>query len=72
MGYSPWSCKESDTTEQLTHTHVCQILHGTYLCLKNVFNLKFEFNEASDVLLHSSRSWGGGLPWWLSGKESAC
>ena len=21
-GYSPWSCKESDTTEQLTHTHI--------------------------------------------------
>ena len=20
-GYSPWSCKESDTTEQTTHTH---------------------------------------------------
>ena len=22
-GYSPWGHKESDTTEQLTHTHVC-------------------------------------------------
>ena len=21
VGYSPWGCKESDTTEQLTHTH---------------------------------------------------
>ena len=21
MGYSPWGRKESDTTEQLTHTH---------------------------------------------------
>jgi len=21
MGYSPWDCKESDTAEQLTHTH---------------------------------------------------
>ena len=21
MGCSPWGCKESDTTEQLTHTH---------------------------------------------------
>ena len=20
MGYSPWGCEESDTTEQLTHT----------------------------------------------------
>ena len=22
VGYSPWGCKESDTTEQLTHTHI--------------------------------------------------
>ena len=21
-GYSPWGCKESDMTEQLTHTHI--------------------------------------------------
>ena len=21
MGYSPWGCKESDTTERLTHRH---------------------------------------------------
>ena len=21
-GYSPWDCKESDTTERLTHTHI--------------------------------------------------
>ena len=21
VGHSPWGCKESDTTEQLTHTH---------------------------------------------------
>ena len=21
MGYSPWGCKESNTTERLTHTH---------------------------------------------------
>ena len=25
-GYSPWSCKESDTTEQLTHLNLCWIL----------------------------------------------
>ena len=23
VGYSPWGCKELDTTEQLTHTHNC-------------------------------------------------
>ena len=22
VGYSPWRCKESDVTEQLTHTHI--------------------------------------------------
>ena len=22
MGYSPWGCMESDTTEQLTHIHI--------------------------------------------------
>ena len=21
VGYSPWDCRESDTTEQVTHTH---------------------------------------------------
>ena len=26
MGYSPWGCKESDTTEQLTHTHTSLFL----------------------------------------------
>ena len=25
-GYSPWSCKESDTTEQLKHLNLCCIL----------------------------------------------
>ena len=26
-GYSPWGCKESDTTEGLTHTHICNSIH---------------------------------------------
>ena len=26
VGYSAWDCKESDTTEQMTHRHVHQIL----------------------------------------------
>ena len=25
VGYSLWGCKESDTTKQLTHTHIIQI-----------------------------------------------
>ena len=34
-GYSPWSCKESDTTEQLS-THICtgRSTEGTMLLLK--------------------------------------
>ena len=27
-GYSPWDCKELDTTEQLTHTHTHTHTHG--------------------------------------------
>ena len=27
VGYSPWGCKESDTTEQLTHTYVSVCVH---------------------------------------------
>ena len=27
MGYSPGDCKESDTTEQLTHTYTCMHEH---------------------------------------------
>ena len=38
IGYSPWGCKQSDTTERLSLTQRTQL----------------------------------GLPWWLSGKESAC
>ena len=38
VGYSPWKCKESDTTEWLTHTHTHTHTHGicvflTYLTL---------------------------------------
>ena len=35
-GYSPWSCKESDTTEQLsaqTHTHYGEPVIMTFLSL---------------------------------------
>ena len=31
-GYSPWSLKESDTTEQLTHTHT-QWIANSLVCL---------------------------------------
>ena len=32
VGYSPWGCKESDTTEQLTHTNTHTHTH-THACL---------------------------------------
>ena len=32
VGYSPWACKESDTTKRLTHTHhnllICSTVDG--------------------------------------------
>ena len=28
-GYSPWSCKELDMTEQLTHTYESPVINGT-------------------------------------------
>ena len=30
-GYSPWGCRESDTTEQLTHTH--RVNDGQWVCI---------------------------------------
>ena len=34
VGYSPWGCKESDTTEQLTHCSVLQF--SVYQCFPSV------------------------------------
>ena len=32
--YSPWGCKELDTTEQLTHTYICIVLFiFFYICI---------------------------------------
>ena len=58
MGYSPWGRKESDTTERL-HFHF-----HTY-----TDSVCFEYSISID-LFKASRDLG--LPWWLSGKESAC
>ena len=33
-GYSPWGCKELDTTEQLTHTHTHTHTHSVEYVLK--------------------------------------
>jgi len=29
VGYNPWSCKELDTTEQLTHNHIMRLKKKT-------------------------------------------
>ena len=49
MGHSPWSCKESDTTEQLTHTHthMCTCTH-TYT------TEYYEALKRKDVLTHAT------------------
>ena len=39
-GYSPWACKESDMTEQLTHTQSC--IYQRIIGLKKQIFFKFE------------------------------
>ena len=53
-GYSPWSRKESDTTEQLTHTHLFynEISRGTmWLCA--VVNIITASGTLEDRIQHS-------------------
>ena len=47
VGYSPWSCKESDVTEQLTYTHTILKLHKN----KDINEIYFV-----STLIHNS--WG--------------
>ena len=53
-GYSPWSCKESDTTEQLTHTHLFynEISRGT-MWLSAVVNIITGSGTLEDRIQHS-------------------
>ena len=37
LGYSPWGRKESDTTEQLTHTHTHTHTHTRFIRLICIF-----------------------------------
>ena len=40
--YRPWGCKESDTTEQLTHTHT-RFLSKTSICGNNQISKSYYF-----------------------------
>ena len=53
-GYSPWSRKESDTTEQLTHTHLFynEISRGT-MWLSAVVNIITASRTLEDRIQHS-------------------
>ena len=45
-GYSPWSRKESDTTEQVTHTHIMENnLKRIYICFPVVKNPPVNIQE---------------------------
>ena len=37
VGYSPWGCKESDTTERLTFSHIIFKKHVIFICLLTMY-----------------------------------
>ena len=54
MGYSQWACKESDMTEQLSHTQLTVYLRKGILCYSSlgsdiVFVTELRFQRASLV-----------------------
>ena len=55
MGYSPWGCKQSDTTEQLsTHRHQPWVERERKSPLR-ILNKKIDFttHEESEFIAHS-------------------
>ena len=74
VGYSPWGHKESDMTEQLTHTHTHRHTHTHthtlwsrnptpgYLFKRNDNLSRAEVAQKTCI----------GLPCWLGGEESTC
>ena len=88
VGCSPWGCKESDTTEQLHFHFSLSCIgegNGTPLqcsCLENprdgrawwaaVYGVTQSRTRLKRLSPNSSSSKLIWLPWWLSGKESAC
>ena len=53
QGYSPWGCKELDTTEQLsiqhTHLHICSSLNHDFTSLFLTPLLQAMFTQASNI-----------------------
>ena len=62
VGYSPWGCKESDTTEQMSTGTKNITIYSTWISVMNS-----PYSPYSPSLLTLTK-----LPWWLSGKEPAC
>ena len=59
MGYSPWSHKELDTTEQLTHIHISIL---GYLCHRAMIAKTHELSHSlNKYLLNSYYVLGTGL-----------
>ena len=83
VGYSPWGCTESDTTERL-HFHALEeemATHSSILAWRIPgtgawWAVVYGFTQSQTQLtwLSSSSSSinSSGLPWWLSIKEYAC
>ena len=58
MGYSPWGCKDLDTTEQLTHTHThthTQSLKEHTISLLDAQNLNAKCCTLSSLVLFLCR-----------------
>ena len=54
MGYSSWSCKESDMTERLTHTHLHYRFPRIITLKGHLSHLPLIFKEASKASVHFS------------------
>ena len=76
MGYTPWGCKELDTTEQLTHTHSVEdksfasffrLTCGNFVLFDSII---IDFLHSFSFFTAIYRNYFGSdfilrLPWWL-------
>ena len=58
--YSPWGCKESDTTEQLTHTQrkVC------FLRIEKNYNFDYKMSQVREKKKSEATEKSGLVPWY--------